>query len=76
MIIDELMKLGEEFKRYHERWDKLKRSIDSVSKDADRVHITSQKISTKFRHISDAKFDEIDIETEDINESDDLEEND
>lgn len=76
LIIDELMKLGEEFKRYHERWDKLKRSIDSVSKDADRVHITSQKISTKFRHISDAKFDEIDIETEDINESDDLEEND
>ncbi|MFU8792541.1 MAG: DNA recombination protein RmuC [Acholeplasmataceae bacterium] len=76
LIINELMKLGEEFKRYHERWDKLKRSIDSVSKDADRVHITSQKISTKFRHISDAKFDEIDIETEDLNESEDLEEND
>lgn len=76
LIINELMRLGEEFKRYHERWDKLKRSIESVSKDADKVHITSQKISTKFRHISDAKFDEIDIETDDILEIDDSADND
>ncbi|TVP86238.1 MAG: DNA recombination protein RmuC [Acholeplasmataceae bacterium] len=61
VIIEELMKLGEEFKRYSERWDKLKKSIDSVSKNADQVHITSTKINTKFKHISEAKFDEIEI---------------
>lgn len=61
VIIEELNKLGEEFKRYSERWDKLKKSIDSVSKNADQVHITSAKINTKFKHISEAKFDEIEI---------------
>lgn len=60
VIIQELIKLGDEFKRYSERWDKLKKSIDSVSKNAEQVGITSNKISSKFKHISEAKFDEID----------------
>jgi DNA recombination protein RmuC len=64
VIIDELNKLGDEFKRYIERWDKLKRSIDTVAKTADQVQITSQKINTKFRNISEAKFDEIEYEEE------------
>lgn len=62
VIIQELIKLGDEFKRYSERWDKLKKSIDSVSKNAEQVGITSSKISSKFKHISEAKFDEIDDE--------------
>lgn len=62
VIIQELIKLGDEFKRYSERWDKLKKSIDSVSKNAEQVGITSNKISSKFKHISEAKFDEIDDE--------------
>ncbi|OHE40248.1 MAG: hypothetical protein A2013_02420 [Tenericutes bacterium GWE2_38_8] len=67
VIIQELIKLGDEFKRYSERWDKLKKSIDSVSKNAEQVNITSNKINTKFKHISEAKFDEIeDIEPEEI----------
>lgn len=66
VIIDELNKLGDEFKRYSERWDKLKRSIDTVAKTADQVQITSQKINTKFRNISEAKFDQ----NEDIEEID------
>jgi DNA recombination protein RmuC len=66
-IIQELIKLGDEFKRYSERWDKLKKSIDSVSKNAEQVDITSNKINTKFELIKDAKFDEIeDIEVEEI----------
>ncbi|MFA6692999.1 MAG: DNA recombination protein RmuC [Acholeplasmataceae bacterium] len=64
VIIDELNKLGDEFKRYIERWDKLKRSIDTVAKTADQVQITSQKINTKFKNISEAKFDEIEYEDE------------
>ena len=60
MIISELKLLGEDFKRYGERWDKLKRSIDSVSSSAKDVHVTTTKISKKFEHISNAKFDEID----------------
>ncbi len=60
VIIQELTKLGDEFKRYAERWDKLKRSIDSVSKNAEQVHTTSSKISKKFGYISEAKFDMID----------------
>lgn len=59
MIINELKLLGEDFKRYGERWDKLKRSIDSVSTSAKDVHVTTTKISKKFEHISQAKFDEI-----------------
>lgn len=64
VIIDELNKLGDEFKRYIERWDKLKRSIDTVAKTADQVQITSQKINTKFKNISEAKFDQIEVEEE------------
>lgn len=72
VIIDELNKLGDEFKRYIERWDKLKRSIDTVAKTADQVQITSQKINTKFKNISEAKFDQIEVgeESEPVEELD------
>ncbi|PKK92580.1 MAG: DNA recombination protein RmuC, partial [Tenericutes bacterium HGW-Tenericutes-6] len=53
--------------RYIDRWDKLKKSIDSVSKNAEQVNITSNKINTKFKYISEAKFDVIDeIEDDEI----------
>lgn len=70
VIIEELQKLGEEFKRYADRWDKLKKSIDSVSRSAEQVHITSTKINTKFKHISEAKFDLIE-EVDEIEEMED-----
>ncbi|PKK98836.1 MAG: DNA recombination protein RmuC [Tenericutes bacterium HGW-Tenericutes-2] len=70
VIVTELKKLGDEFRRYVERWDKLKKSIDSVAKNAENVNITSAKISTKFKHISDAKFDA--IEDDDVEEIEDL----
>ena len=65
IILEELRKLGEEFKRYDDRWDKLNRAIVSVSKQADLVDKTSKKISQKFSNIKDAKFDLIDEESED-----------
>lgn len=69
VIVEELKKLGEEFKRYVERWDKLKRSIETVAKTADSVHTTSTKISKKFEHISEAKFNEIEPDEPDLIES-------
>lgn len=57
IILEELRRLGEEFKRYDERWNRLNRAILSVSKNADLVSKTGQKISKKFSYIADAKFD-------------------
>jgi DNA recombination protein RmuC len=60
VIVDHLRKLGDEFRRYTERWDKLRKSIESVSKNAEAVAVTSVKISSKFQNISETKFDMID----------------
>ena len=48
VIHEELNKLSVDFKRYKERWDKLSRSIDAVSRDANNIHITTDKISKRF----------------------------
>jgi len=61
VILDELKKLGVEFKRYSSRWDSLNKAIDKVSKDAKQVSISSGKISKKFEFIEDAKFDELEV---------------
>ncbi len=76
VIVTELKKLGDEFRRYVERWDKLKKSIDSVAKNAENVNITSTKISTRFKHISNTEFDAIeDDELEEIEDLIETEEN-
>ena len=48
VIHEELNKLSVDFKRYKERWDKLSRSIDAISRDANDIHITTDKISKRF----------------------------
>ena len=52
VIHEELNKLGLEFARYKERWDKLSRSIQTVNKDVENVSITTDKISKKFDTIN------------------------
>ena len=52
IIHEELNKLGLEFARYKERWDKLSRSIETVNKDVENVSITTDKISKKFTSIN------------------------
>lgn len=52
IIHEELNKLGLEFARYRERWDKLARSIQTVNKDVENVSITTEKISKKFDSIN------------------------
>ncbi len=52
IIHEELNKLGLEFARYKERWDKLARSIQAVNKDVENVSITTDKIHKKFETIN------------------------
>ena len=65
IIQEELMKLGLEFNRYKDRWDKLARNIDTVNKSVKEVHITSTKIGKRFEEISkvNLEIDEPDEES-------------
>jgi len=58
IVHNELTKLGIEFQRYKERWDKLSRSIETVNKDVENLNITSDKITKKFEAISDVRLDD------------------
>ena len=60
VIHDELNKLGIEFKRYKDRWDKLSRSIDTVSNEVKDIHTTTDKISKKFDSISSVDMEALD----------------
>ena len=59
IIHDELNKLGLEFARYKERWDKLAKSIQTVNKDVENVSITTDKISKKFESINSVEVESI-----------------
>ena len=57
IIHEELNKLGVEFNRYKERWDKLSRSINTVSKDVEDIHTTTEKITKRFASINNVKLE-------------------
>jgi len=59
IIHSELRLLDEEFKRYKDRWDKLYRSIETVSKDVKDIHTTTDKITKRFNSINQVEMDEI-----------------
>ncbi len=59
VIHDELNKLGEEFSRYRTRWDKLARSIKTVTDDVSKIYTTSDKISKRFNAIKKVDFKDI-----------------
>ncbi len=59
VIQSELRLLDEEFKRYKERWDKLFRSIDTVSKDVKDIHTTTEKITKRFNSINGVEMETI-----------------
>ncbi len=54
VIHEELAKLGVEFNRYKERWDKLSRSVKTVNQSIDDLHITTEKIQKRFAAINSA----------------------
>ncbi len=59
IIHEELNKLGLEFARYKERWQKLAKSIQTVNKEVEDVYITTDKITKRFDSISKADVHEI-----------------
>lgn len=76
VIHEELDKLGVEFNRYKDRWDKLSRSVKSVNQSIDELHTTTEKISKRFASIKNAEIDklrhdeklEIELEGEEVND--------
>ena len=58
IIGEELNKLSVEFSRYKERWDKLSRSIQTVSKDVEDIHTTTEKITKRFNSINSVELDD------------------
>ena len=66
VIHQELRLLDVEFKRYKDRWDKLYRSIETVSKDVRDIHTTTDKITKRFDSINQVEIES--IETKEIEE--------
>jgi DNA recombination protein RmuC len=58
IIQQEIVKLGKEFERYSDRWNRLSTDIDKVQKDVKDIYTTSQKITTAFEKISRVELDE------------------
>ena len=59
VIHKELSLLSEDFKRYKDRWDKLSRSIETVSKDVNDIHITTDKITKRFDSINNVEVEKL-----------------
>jgi len=59
VIHEELDKLGVEFGRYKDRWDKLSRSVKSVNQSLDELHTTTEKITKRFQSIKNAEIDKL-----------------
>jgi len=66
VIHAELNKLSYEFDKYRSRWDKLSRSIDTVSKDVKDIHITTEKITKRFESINSADVKNIELKDEEL----------
>ncbi len=58
IIHEELNKLGVEFDRYRDRWDKLSRSIETVNKDVLDIHRSTEKITKRFNSINQVELDD------------------
>lgn len=69
-ILEELKKLAVDFKKYAERWDKFEKRLGQVVEDANKINISSKKITSKFNQINNASIDT----TEEINEVEEIEE--
>ncbi len=68
IIHEELNKLGVEFSRFKERFDKLSRSIQTVNKDVENFQITTDKIKKKFDSINQVEMKDDELLPENIEE--------
>lgn len=58
IIHDELNRLSKDFGLYKDRWEKLSRSIETVSKDVKEINVTTEKITKRFESINSVTFDQ------------------
>lgn len=66
IIHTELNKLSLEFERYRERWDKLARNINTVSKSVEELNTTSEKITKRFDSINRVEVDKLTNEEKEL----------
>ena len=66
IIHEELNKLGIEFTRFKDRFDKLSKSVVTVNKDIEAFSITTDKIKKKFDSISTVKIKDENLIDEDL----------
>jgi len=66
IIHTELNKLSLEFDRYRERWDKLARNINTVSKSVEELNTTSEKITKRFDSINRVEVDKLTNEEKEL----------
>lgn len=66
IIHEELSKLGSEFARYKDRWDKLSRSIQAVNKDVENINVTTEKITKRFESINKVELNDNLIEMQEL----------
>ncbi len=64
IIQSELKLLGEEFRRYKDRWNKLAKNIDTVSEEVKLLHTTGEKITKRFNSINQVEMEDKDEITE------------
>ena len=60
VIHNELKLLSNEFNRYKERWDRLYKNIETVSRDVKDIHTTTDKITKRFNAINQVEMDGLD----------------
>jgi len=58
IIKSELGKLGQEFDRFDMRMKKLADNINQANDNAQKIHITSKKISSRFKQIERVQLDD------------------
>ncbi len=62
VIHEELGKLGIEFNRYKDRWERFAKDVKNVNSRIDELQITSDKITKRFDYINQAQIDKLNIE--------------
>jgi DNA recombination protein RmuC len=74
IIQQELTKLSIDFELYRRRWDKLSKNINAVSKEAEGIHITTEKISKRFDSINKVDIEKmLPVEEIEINDEENIE---
>lgn len=66
IIHEELNKLSVEFARYKERWERLARNINTVSKSVEELNTTSDKITKRFDSINRVEVEKLKNEEQDL----------